>query len=245
MHAIVRRWVREMVGGMRLYSKREVGADGLFAPLTISDLERYCYFVAGTVGHMLTELFLVHMGEQDRETLRALRTRAESFGAGLQLVNILKDVSDDRARGCAFVPRELTDLGDLPLAQLTEARRRRDAHRAIAPLFDLARTKLNEALEYTLAIPEEHASIRLFCLLPVWMAARTLVLARDNDDVFLSERPVKIARDEVDLLVRECLTRLKSSEGLRDSYDSLWEPSWEPRALTIPTSPLVQTSRQS
>lgn len=212
MAAIVRRWVGEMVGGMRVYAHREPGRDGLRAPLTVSDLERYCYFVAGTVGHMLTELFLTHMGPPAAHLERTLRGRAESFGAGLQLVNILKDVTDDRARGWAFVPRELADLDAL-------------THRSIAPLFDLARTKLDDALEYTLAIPAEHLGVRLFCLLPVFMAARTLMLARDNDDVFTPGRPVKIPRREVEQLAADCLALATSDDRLRTAYAALWQPS--------------------
>jgi len=50
----VSRWVAEMSRGMNLYTKREPGPDGFTALLTTGDLERYCSFVAGTVGHMLT-----------------------------------------------------------------------------------------------------------------------------------------------------------------------------------------------
>ncbi|MBK7776774.1 MAG: squalene/phytoene synthase family protein [Sandaracinaceae bacterium] len=234
MATTVRRWVSEMVGGMRVYAHREAGHDGLRAPLTISDLERYCYFVAGTVGHMLTELFLTHMGPPAAPLERTLRSRAESFGAGLQLVNILKDVTDDRARGWAFVPRELTDLDELTLAGLLDERRRLAAHRSIAPLFDLARAKLDEALEYTLAIPAEHLGVRLFCLLPVFMAARTLMLARDNDDVFTPGRPVKIPRAEVEQLAADCLALATSDELLRTAYASLWQPTLPARPLRSP-----------
>jgi len=234
MAGIVRRWVSEMVGGMRVYAHREPGHDGLRAPLTINDLERYCYFVAGTVGHMLTELFLAHMGPSAAPLERPLRSRAESFGAGLQLVNILKDVTDDRARGWAFVPRELTDLDELTLAGLLDERRRLAAHRSIAPLFDLARAKLDEALEYTLSIPPEHLRIRLFCLLPVFMAARTLMLARGNDDVFTPGHPVKIPRSEVEQLAADCLSLASSDEPLRAAYAALWQPTLPARPPRSP-----------
>ncbi|MCA9577098.1 MAG: squalene/phytoene synthase family protein [Myxococcales bacterium] len=228
MAAAVRRWVAEMVFGMRVYAHRDAGRDGLRAPLTVSDLERYCYFVAGTVGHMLTDLFLLHMGPEAAPLEATLRARAESFGAGLQLVNILKDVTDDRARGWSFVPRELTDLDALSLAVLLDETERAQAHSSIAPLFDLATRKLDDALTYTLAIPPEHLGIRLFCLLPVFMAARTLVLARGNDDVFRPGRPVKIPRDEVEELATTCLACVRSDDALRAAYAALWQP-------TVPT----------
>src|SRR4029077_9985787 len=99
MQLVVSRWVAEMARDMSLYTHREPGDDGFVALYTVEDLERYCYYVAGTVGHMLTELFAEAMdGRVDPRTLADMRHNAESFGAGLQLVNILKDVTDDRTR---------------------------------------------------------------------------------------------------------------------------------------------------
>src|SRR5690606_36097940 len=92
------RWVGEMARGMSLYAHRRKGDDGFVALHTTSDLDRYCYYVAGTVGHLLTDLFTDAIGADAALELR-LREDAEAFASGLQLVNILKDVTDDRARG--------------------------------------------------------------------------------------------------------------------------------------------------
>ena len=85
-------------------SHRRPGADGLNALLTMGDLERYCYFVAGTVGHMLTELFIDAVPRDDTRR-QEMQTHAEAFGLGLQLTNILKDITDDRARSTSFILR--------------------------------------------------------------------------------------------------------------------------------------------
>ena len=64
-------------------------------------LRDYCYVVAGIVGEMLTELFL--LGAPLERAAEALRRRAATFGEALQLVNILKDAADDADEGRTFL----------------------------------------------------------------------------------------------------------------------------------------------
>ena len=143
-----------MARGMNLYTHRAPGDDGIVALHTESDLERYCYYVAGTVGHLLTDLFAHEMGVELASPLGVtLRDRAEGFASGLQLTNILKDVTDDFARGVSFVPRNECVRRGFGVADLLEPAVRADAHAAVAPLFDLARRRLDDALEYSLTIP--------------------------------------------------------------------------------------------
>ena len=223
------RWVAEMVRGMQLYSHRKPGADGFQALHTPEDLERYCYFVAGTVGHMLTDLFVEAMGVPEDGALEmALRENAEAFGLGLQFVNILKDVTDDRVRNVSFIPRTSVAKAGLDIRTLTDPSKRDSAHAAVAPLFDRAQQFLDRALEYTLSIPKEQTAVRLFCLLPLWMAVRTLVHGRGNDAMFVSGEPVKIARDEVERLIAECIARAGDDAALRTHYDQLWRPGAGP-----------------
>lgn len=226
--AISTRWVTEMARGMDLYSRRQPAEDGFLALYTVSDLDRYCYYVAGTVGHMLTELFVDEMratGMDERSATqleRKLRQDAESFAEGLQLVNILKDITDDRARHVSFIPRTSVAAVGLELDELVLPEHRRRAHAAVAPLFDLARERLDGALRYALALPKTEMGIRLFCLLPLWMAARTLVMARGNDAMFVAGEPVKIRRDEVEALIQECLTYVSDDAALEARYAALY-----------------------
>jgi squalene monooxygenase len=226
LQIIVARWVAEMARGMNLYTHREPGADGFVALYTIEDLERYCYYVAGTVGHMLTELFAESVGRGlDERAVAKLRDNAEAFGAGLQLVNILKDVTDDRARRWSFVPRAACERVGLRIDNLTAHEHRERAHHAVAPLFDVARAKLDRALEYALSIPPEEKGIRLFCLLPLWMAALTLVHARGNDAMFVVGDEVKISRQAVEQVIADCASHVGDDQVLRARYASLWGPA--------------------
>ncbi|HYQ91550.1 MAG TPA: squalene/phytoene synthase family protein, partial [Candidatus Competibacteraceae bacterium] len=86
--------VRLMAGGMAEFQENHnpYGLNNLL------QLNRYCYFVAGVVGEMLTKLFCDYSPDiaQRREALMNL---AVSFGQGLQMTNILKDIWDDQNRG--------------------------------------------------------------------------------------------------------------------------------------------------
>ncbi|MET0286220.1 MAG: squalene/phytoene synthase family protein [Polyangiales bacterium] len=225
MQVIVSRWTAEMARGMSLYTHREPGPDGFVALYTNEDLERYCYYVAGTVGHMLTELFIDALNDKmDPETMADLRHHAESFGAGLQLVNILKDVTDDRARRWSFVPRAACERVGIRIDNLVDPSVRDQAHDAVAPLLDLARIKLDRALDYALSLPTDEKGVRLFCLLPLWMAAHTLVHARGNDAMFTVGEEVKISRQTVEQVIAECVMHVGDDEYLRDRYYALWQP---------------------
>ena len=220
---VCREWIAEMTRGMQLYSHRHPDERGLITVHSLADLERYCYYVAGTVGHLLTGLFLHEIGDdvEESEALRMKET-AERFGLALQMVNILKDQTDDLQRGRGFIPRQLAERQGLHHAELYEEEHRREAHRAVEPVFERAREHLDAALDYTLSIPASYPSVRLFCLLPLWMAVRTIVHADGNDAMFIEGEPVKISRDEVESLIGECVENVADDDALRNQFADLW-----------------------
>jgi farnesyl-diphosphate farnesyltransferase len=212
-------WLSEMANGMRLYCRRDAAAS-LTAINTFSDLERYCYFVAGTVGHLITDLFCSWMDSAPASLEHELRARCESFGVGLQMVNILKDITDDFARNRCYVPRQLCRGEGFTPERLLAPEHREQAHRALAPIFERAAEHLTQGFEYTLLIPAQQVQLRLFCLLPLWMAIETLVVAAGNDAVLISDRPVKISRAMVDEVVEDCLRHASDDAALRRRYAS-------------------------
>lgn len=225
MREAVTRWVTEMARGMQIYSHRSADRDGVIAPWTSDDLQRYCYFVAGTVGHMLTELFAFEMRlGADDPAARRLGELAEPFGAGLQLVNILKDITDDLHRGWSFVPRSLCRAEGLRNRDLANPSRRTEAHRAVTPMFGLARRNLDRALDYALTVPAEHREIRLFCLLPLWLAVRTIAHAYGNDAMFTASQEVKVSREEVEDVISRCTKHASDDRFLREDYEAMWHP---------------------
>lgn len=63
-----------------------------------SELYRYCYRVAGTVGLAMTHV----LGVSSAQALFA----AENLGIGMQLTNILRDVGGDLAAGRIYLPQD-------------------------------------------------------------------------------------------------------------------------------------------
>jgi farnesyl-diphosphate farnesyltransferase len=189
----VRPWVREMCSGMAAFALRQGDAaagDGTVLA-DVAELERYCYFVAGTVGQLLTALFILHDGRMDEARRESLRTRATSFGLGLQLTNIIKDVADDRRRGVSYLPRDLYERagGRAGQAALREV---------LAPLIARTREHLHDALEYCTRLPRRQYRVRLFCLTALYFAIRTLRLAELQPSLLGSqERKLKISRAAV------------------------------------------------
>ena len=192
-------WVREMCDGMADFAD-VAGAEGPEGLRSLPDeaaLDRYCYYVAGTVGHLLTGLFQLRFSAEDGARAVALDQLATSFGLGLQLTNIVKDVADDRQRGWSFVPRDLCELMGISPDQLGDPDRRQEARRVIDALIAKAQRHLDDAVRYCTLLPHRAYGIRVFCLVSVYLAARTLALASRDDRMLQRGHKVKITRSEV------------------------------------------------
>ncbi len=98
---------------------------------TAQNLQEYCYIVAGIVGEMLTELFILHDPGLTNKRNDLLRDSI-AFGEGLQLVNIIRDATDDLHAGRCYLPLSL----DRP------------------KLIELAQDNLSRALEYVRVLHE-------------------------------------------------------------------------------------------
>jgi farnesyl-diphosphate farnesyltransferase len=196
--AAIRPWVQEMASGMAEFAgRRVVPAGRLMALASVAELDRYCYFVAGTVGHLLTGLFRIHGGRIAPLRYARLEALAESFGLGLQLTNIIKDVGDDRRRGWSFVPQDLCALAGIRPDELQDPGRSPEAHRVMVMLIDKAKRHLRDALTYCTTLPAAAYRIRIFCLSSLYFAVRTLRLAEHDPRLLDPNHKVKIARAEV------------------------------------------------
>jgi farnesyl-diphosphate farnesyltransferase len=151
---------------------------------SLKDLRDYCYVVAGIVGEMLTELFLLGRSSL-AETAPFLRERSRAFGEGLQLVNILKDSAADVREGRAYIPAGVDR----------------------SEVFSVARRDLETASEYTLALQGAGAEDGLvaFTALPVRLAWATL------DRVEREGPGAKISREEVWEIVTDLHQSLESN----------------------------------
>jgi farnesyl-diphosphate farnesyltransferase len=232
----IRPWVQEMCVGMAEFAsrKRAGTASHIEALTTVDELDRYCYYVAGTVGHLLTELFHLHGSVAHRAPYRTLKRLATSFGLGLQLTNIIKDVADDRRRGWSFVPQELCQLAGITPEELHDGRHGAAAQQVMHVLIDKAKQHLLDALEYTVVLPRTAYGIRLFCLTALYFAVQTLELAERDDRLLDPAHKVKISR--MDVVRTIAVSRIVAPSNLlvRSYFRRLARTRWE-RAGNPPT----------
>jgi farnesyl-diphosphate farnesyltransferase len=160
--------------------------DGSLTLHSIQELKDYCYLVAGIVGEMLSELFLL-----DRPGLEPvagyLRERAATFGEALQLVNILKDSAVDAEEGRRYLPAEVPK----------------------AEVFALARRDLGVAGEYIRALQKAGAPRGLveFTALPVQLAWAALERVEERGP------GSKVSRRELFLIVQRLKKALDRGES--------------------------------
>lgn len=227
----IRPWIQEMSGGMAEFARRkgDAGASQPEALTTVEELDRYCYYVAGTVGHMLTALFDLHDGAGNPRRRERLESLSTSFGLGLQLTNIIKDVADDRRRGWVFVPRELCQLAGVTPDLLLDPGRRDSGRQVMTILIDKAKRHLVDALEYSMTLPRSQYGIRLFCLTALYFAVRTIRLAEADDRLLDPEHKVKISHGEVRRTLLAARVVAPSNRLTRRYFYWLAGPGWPDR----------------
>lgn len=191
VQAAIERCVAIMCRGMHRFQQK-AGLDGL---RDLNEMGRYCYYVAGVVGEMLCDLFC-EFSTATREHRAVLQNYAVSFGQGLQMTNILKDMWEDRERGVSWLPRAEFERHGVVFARLGEPDQAAAFQRGLDELIAVTHAQLHYALEYTLAISAKDTGIRKFCAWNIGMALLTLrkIVAQRG---YRSANEVKISRKAV------------------------------------------------
>ncbi len=209
--------VFEMARGMAYFQKKFD-----FNRLTLledeNELEEYCYFVAGVVGEMLCNLFFAELPGLSEKARDAMKRNAVSFGLGLQMTNISKDVMADRSRGWSYVPKSLIVRNGLKVEEFSSGASSEKNLAILEQLLSRTVGHLQDALDFTLAIPRHNFSIRLFCIWPLWMAMETVAVLHNNQALLNSEEPVKISRQTVKKILWTTPLICSSNTLLRRSF---------------------------
>jgi farnesyl-diphosphate farnesyltransferase len=231
--AAIQRCLTIMGRGMHRF-QQQAGLHGLADQRA---MDRYCYYVAGVVGEMLTELFCEHVPALAFRRKTMLRL-ALSFGQGLQMTNILKDQWEDRARGACWLPREVFARHGLELSHLTPGQTDPAYRAALDELIGVAHAHLRKALEYTLMIPPAQTGMRRFCLWAIGLAVLTLRNLHRHPQ-FTCGAQVKVSRGAVARTImvtniavaRDTLLRRLFAWAWRDLPLRELPPSWEEQIL--------------
>jgi farnesyl-diphosphate farnesyltransferase len=225
----IQRCIELMCDGMHRF-QRTASLRGLSRS---ADLDSYCYYVAGVVGQMLTELFCLYSPAiaTQREPLRDL---APSFAQGLQMTNILKDLWEDRSRGACWLPQEIFERHGVDVEALDRHRADAGFHTGLRELVAVAHGHLRNALTYTLLIPPREGGVRRFCLWAIGLAVLTLRRI-DAHPQFSCGAEVKVPHSAV------WLTRM--STGLTVRSDRALKRLFEHAASGLPLAPPLGVRR--
>jgi farnesyl-diphosphate farnesyltransferase len=185
------------------------------------ELEEYCYFVAGVVGEMLCNLFIEEISGLSTVNKKIMRNTAVSFGLGLQITNISKDIVADRGRGWSYVPLSYIEANGLSFEEFHAGKSTEKDLKVLENLLNKTVGHLNDAFDFILAIPKSHMRIRLFCIWPLWMAMKTVAELHKNHDLLKSNANVKISRKAVKKILRRTPFICWSDSLLRRSFKKI------------------------
>jgi farnesyl-diphosphate farnesyltransferase len=227
--AAIRRCVETMSSGMLEFKKIQ----NPYGLETLAQLNAYCYYVAGLVGEMLTTLFCHYSTEvdQNREKLMGL---AASFGQGLQMTNILKDLWEDKERGACWLPRDVFRKAGFDLNKLSAGDYKTTFGEGLAALVATAHGHLKNSLTYTLLFPRHETGIRKFCLWAIGMGIFTLQNINRTRN-FTSAGDVKIPRRTTRTIITVSNATLKSNLLLKILFKmaSLGLPTTDPTMYAL------------
>jgi farnesyl-diphosphate farnesyltransferase len=185
-----------------------------------AEYEEYCYYVAGVVGEMLTEIFCDHSPRIDG-VRDELKRRAVAFGLGLQMTNILKDIWDDWEHGACWLPRDVFAIHDFDLATLRPGigDNREGFAAGIQDLVGIAHDNLRQALDYTLLIDRGEVGIRRFLIWATLLATSTLRKI-SAQPLYSQGSEVKVSRRRVAAIVALSNTVIRSNFGLTALFNA-------------------------
>ncbi|MEW5763641.1 MAG: phytoene/squalene synthase family protein [Acidobacteriota bacterium] len=219
------RWVTEMGKGMVAWSERMGEGPGALKRLpSMAALDRYCYYIAGTVGYLLTDLYYIHSPHVDRALFFRLQADAEEFGLGLQKVNIVKDLAEDYERGWCFIPQDALAAAGVTEADFSRPDRHEAVYRGVLPVLRTAAAHLARAWTYLSIFPLEEKEIRFFLATSLFFALETLALVAEKPSRLTAPDKLKISRAKVAALAAELRLKISRPEALAALYEERSSP---------------------
>jgi len=221
--------VVEMVDGMAMFVDRHADRGGLRID-DRDELEQYCYYAAGTVGTLITNLLT--RGDVADDRVSKLRDTAEEFGLLLQLVNVSKDVYDDYTEeNNVYLPAEWLAAEGVDQESVVDPEHRDSAARVVGRTAEYARSFLDDAQAYLESMPLTHGNTMEAWTVPYLLAVGTLRELRSRPEDALTEAGVKVSRQEVFAVMavagdvsRESLAELRETIA-RTPYHRAAEPA--------------------
>ena len=198
-----------MSRGMDYFSKRY--ANGIRLQ-SMTETNQYCFFVAGIVGELLTDLIadVARLPDIPRE----MYLKSQHFGLFLQKINILKDQRDDEKQGKFFIPNKVEFINSLKL----------NAHNAI---------------QYVMQIPVQQKEFRLFCSWSLFLGLSTLSWLQNTPFQLIGGLTSKIPRWLTEQLLAKTENIIEDNAALLRMFNELLTVIPAPSNRYIPDEQLL------
>jgi farnesyl-diphosphate farnesyltransferase len=219
--AVVVDITQRMAEGMVEFSEREVKSQ--------EDFDLYCHYVAGLVGHGLTDLFAVSGLENPK--LFESKVLANSMGLFLQKTNIIRDYYEDLVVGRTFWPSAIWKKGAESLDHFSKHPEEKASLAVLNELVTDAMRHLPDCIAYLRLL--NNPAIFRFCAIPQAMALATLNEVYDNPLVFTSS--VKIRKG----LASKIMVDLKNMDDMQEMITALTEELLKKIKLEDPNCALM------
>lgn len=218
---IIKEKAREMGNGMADYVQNDdMIRNGV---MTVKEYEKYCHYVAGTVGEGLTGLFL--SSDLANPKLRERPALTESMGQFLQKTNIIRDIHEDWESKRRWYPKEIWGKHVDRWEDLFDPKHRDAALNCLSEMVLNALKHASDCLFYMAAMREQ--SVFNFVSIPQGMAMATLALLFRNPDVF--EKNVKITKGEACQVMTEATQNLEVLSRTFRRYVRIIQKKNDPR----------------
>lgn len=200
---IMKKWVLELTNGMSEFVLKHDSADGVRIQ-TIDELDKYCYFVAGTVGHMIIDLLdYAYDIPYTMYSYQEVHELAEEYGLMLQYINITKDVFDDyHTEDNIYIPESVTSNFEITQKEFVQGE-----HDKTTDVVQQITVKIEEYLEsseeFLHWIQANHKESYRGWAIPHFLAVATLRELKKQAELAIEPEEVKITREEVSEILQD------------------------------------------
>lgn len=186
-----------------------LGNNNITCLTTKKDLDNYTYWVAGCVGEFWTKLCIKKITNYSSKSFNELLPLAISFGKGLQLINILRDIPNDLKHNRCYLPLE--QLQQYGLNPNTLDRNVSLLDPIVRDWHQQAIVDMRAGWAYLLTL--NNRRIRAALVLPVVLGFATLYELQDTS-YLLNKQPVKISRMKVKIFLLIAILSMVSKRAL-------------------------------
>jgi len=178
-------WYGRMAEGMQKYLSKRID--------TFQHLDEYCYYVAGTVAGMFTDLIVKNAENITKQQEKILRIKQNHFGLLLQKVNIIRDFRQDIINNeKIFWPHNLFREHDILPHEAINRMNEAKSMVILKKMIGQSKKHITHVKKYISNIPQDFPGFRNAAIINILLGVETLAKIKNNPDVFYSKVPVKV-----------------------------------------------------